>query len=94
MEVAPAVGENVGDPHPEVVKVAGVATTICPPDKSGSGSVKLAPLTGVAEGLPIVNVRVDVPPATVCAGENALANESAAGSLIFAIRVPVEKSAL
>src|SRR4029450_8277949 len=90
----PPPGPTAGEPHPAVEYVAGVATTIWPPDSVGNVSLKLAPPTAAAFGLPIVNVSVDVPPATVGVGENALAIVSAAGSMMFAIQLLTEKSEL
>src|SRR5437879_4474255 len=84
MELAPALGANVGDPHPDVEKVAGVATTIWLPDNVGSESLKLAPLKVPAFGFDTVKVSVDVPPATVDAGANALEMVRAVGSTTFA----------
>ena len=94
IEAAPAVGAKVGEPQPEVEKVAGVATTIWLPESRGSASVKLAPPTAEGFGLPIVNVRVDVPPATVGVGENAFEIVSAAGSTMLATTALTPKSAL
>ena len=94
IELAPAVGAKVGEPQPDVEKVAGVATTIWLPESRGSASVKFAPLTADGFGLPIVNVSVDVPPATVGVGENALAMVSAAGSTMLAMIPLTPKSEL
>ena len=93
-ELAPAVGAKVGEPQPEVEKVAGVATTIWFPDSAGSGSVKLAPLTADGFGLDMTKVRVDVPPATAGEGENVFEIVSAAGSTMLATTALTPKSAL
>jgi hypothetical protein len=93
-DVAPAGGAKVGAPHPEVEKIAGVATTICPPDSVGRLSMKLAPPTVAAVGLVSVKVSVDVPPATVDAGVKALVSPMAVGSGILTIQAVVEKLAL
>ena len=94
IDVAPATGAKVGVPQPDVEYVAGFATTICPPDRSGSGSVKFAPPIVAPVGLAIVKVSVDVPPATVGVGRNAFEKSSAAGSAMLTIRAPAAKSAL
>ena len=56
--------------------------------------MKLAPLTGDGFGFEIVNVRVDVPPATVGVGVNAFEIVSAAGSTTLATIALTPKSAL
>jgi hypothetical protein len=94
IDEAPATGANVATPQPEVENTAGVATTIWLPASNGSVSVKLAPAIAAALGLPMVNVSVEVPPATAGDGENALAKLSAVGSTILAIQLLTEKSAL
>ena len=66
---APATGVKTGVPHPVVEYVAGVATTIWPPDKLGRLSVKLTPLALTGEEFVVVKVRLEVPPGVVVLGE-------------------------
>jgi hypothetical protein len=89
-EAAPAAGEKVGAPQPEVV-AAGVPATTMAPGEVGSVSVKLRLLSGVDVGFVIVNVSVETPPSAMGLGLKLFAKVSAvAGSTMEAIRAPVE----
>ena len=92
-EPAPAVGAKTGAPQPFVVAF-GVASMTIAAGEVGKVSVKFSPLTAPAFGLVRVNVSVETPPALVGFGENCFAMVTLVGSMIFAIREPVEKSAL
>ena len=86
-------GAKVGDPHPEVENVAGLATFIAP-GEVGKGSVKLTPEMVEEVGFVMVKVRVDTPPALVELGENTFENVKLEGSMIEAMREEAEKSLL
>src|SRR5579859_1711584 len=92
-ELAPAPGENVGVPQPEVAAF-GVAATTMLPGEVGRLSEKLTPETPEAVGLLMTKVRVELPPVGVELGEKALAIVSWVGSMIEAITAEVEKSLL
>jgi hypothetical protein len=93
-DVAPATGTNVAAPHPDVEDVAGVATTICA-GADGSGSVNPAALSGADDEFVIVKVSVEVPPATVELGANALEKVVwVLGSTMLATRAETPKSLL
>ena len=88
------MGANVGDPHPDVEKFAGDATSICA-GELGKLSVNAMSVMPVVAELAIWNFKVDVPPATVLLGKKALLKVSAAAlSTILAMRAPDEKSPL
>ena len=92
-EVAPAVGANVGAPQPDFDELGGLATVMAAGDV-GSGSVKFTPPIVSDVGFVIVNVRVEVPAATVELGVKALAIVREAGERTFAMRAEAEKSLL
>ena len=94
MEDAPAAGLNVAVvPQPDVVALAGLATTISP-GASGKLSVKLTPSIVPSVGLLIVKVRTEEPPALTGSSEKFLAMVMLFGSTIAANRKDVLKSEL
>ena len=93
IEVAPAVGANVGVPQPEV-DAPGELATVMAPGEVGNVSVKLYPVISPLVGFVRVIVKVEVPPTTVVAGAKALAIVEEAALWILTIRADAEKSAL
>ena len=82
-EPAPAAGEKVGDPQPEVEAFAGLAITIVP-GVVGSVSVKLNPVSVTEVGLVKVKVRVEMPPTVVGSGLKFLVMVAEEGSTMYA----------
>ena len=92
-DVAPALGEKVGLPQPDVV-APGTADTTIAPGAAGRLSEKLTPAIVDDVGLAREKLSVAEPPATVAAGAKALAIVTCAGSMIEAMRAELEKSLL
>ena len=93
IDPAPATGENMGLPHPDVDAPAGLATTIAP-GELGSVSKKLNPESITGLRFWIVKVKRETPPGLVEAGEKALEKVKLVGSTIAKMRELVLKSAL
>ena len=93
IELAPATGAKVGVPQPVVLAPVGFATTIAP-GVVGNVSLKFTSLIAAAFGLPIVKVRIEVPPTIVGSGAKDFEIVVAVGSMIAAKRELVEKSLL
>ncbi|MDZ4159499.1 MAG: hypothetical protein U1B80_06895 [Anaerolineaceae bacterium] len=93
MADAPATAVKVGVPQPLVVAPAGFATTIAP-GEVGNASVKFSPLIVTGFGLVNVKVSAETPPALVGFGLNFFVMVAEVGSMMAAIRLPTEKSAL
>jgi hypothetical protein len=91
-EIDPALmlGENVGEPQPEVETPVGFATTIFP-GEVGKVSLKATPVNATLWlGLVIVRVSVEVAPARMGDGENDLAILGDWRAVKDAVAIPVE----
>ena len=82
-EAAPAAGAKVGEPHPEVDALVGLATTIAL-GVVGRVSVKLRPVSVTGVGFVNVKVSVDMPLTLVGSGLKFFAIVTADGSRIYA----------
>jgi hypothetical protein len=92
-EAAPAVGEKVGDPQPDVVAFGVLATVIAPGDV-GRVSVKFKPVIVPVVGFVNVKVSVEIPLTLVGSGLKFFEIVTEDGLRMFAMRVETPKSAL
>src|SRR3954471_1363611 len=82
---APATGEKVGEPHPDVTGF-GEGPTFMAPGETGRVSLKATPLmVSFWLGLMMVKVRVDVPPARIGVGLNPLAIDGGTSAVRLAL---------
>jgi hypothetical protein len=85
IDPAPATGENMGLPQPDVDAPAGLATTIAP-GKIGRVSEKLNPESVTRLRFWIVKVKRETPPGLVEVGEKALEKITFVGSTTAKMR--------
>ena len=90
IEVAPAVGANVGEPHPLVVAAGVEATCICAGEVGNVSENWTLERTLFRLGLVIVNVRVEVPPARIGLDENSFEMLGGFKTVRDALATPVD----